>query len=132
MARLAHLWRMSEKIEVLYNADCPVCRVEIDAYRRRADRQGLAMEFHGLEDSARFGLTPDRAAQSLHLRKDGQVLEGLAAFRALWSAMPGLRWLAWLTGLPVVAPLADRVYRHVLAPLLYRAHLRRMRRQGRN
>jgi predicted DCC family thiol-disulfide oxidoreductase YuxK len=120
---------MSDKIEVLYNAECPVCRVEIDAYRRRAEKEGLAMEFLGLEEAGRFGLTADRAAQSLHLRKDGEVLEGVAAFRTLWSAMPGLRWLARLTGLPVVAPLTDWIYRRVLAPLLYRAHLRRQRRE---
>ncbi|MCU0815520.1 MAG: DUF393 domain-containing protein [Cypionkella sp.] len=120
---------MSDKIEVLYNAECPVCRVEIDAYRRRAEKEGLAMEFLGLEEAGRFGLTADRAAQSLHLRKDGEVLEGVAAFRTLWSAMPGLRWLARLTGLPVAAPLTDWIYRRVLAPLLYRAHLRRQRRE---
>ena len=47
-----------------------------------------------------------------------------------WSALPGWRWLARVTGLPLIRPLTDRLYRGIAAPLLYRAHLRRERRKS--
>jgi predicted DCC family thiol-disulfide oxidoreductase YuxK len=113
---------------VLYNDTCPVCAFEIGHYRRGAARDGLALRFDPIARAADWGLAPDAAARRLHVRQDGRVLAGFAAFRALWAAMPGWRWLAWLTGLPVIRPLAAGVYDRLAAPLLYRAHLRRLRR----
>ena len=55
-------------------------------------------------------------------------MSGLDAFRALWFAMPRYRWLARITGLPLVRPVLAFVYDRLAAPLLYRAHLRRQRR----
>jgi predicted DCC family thiol-disulfide oxidoreductase YuxK len=118
---------MAQETRVLYNETCPVCRVEIDGYRRRALAKGLPIRFDTLDQAKDWGLTPDEAARQLHVWQDGQVLSGLPAFRALWFAMPGWRWLARITGLPVVRPLADVLYRRIAAPLLYRAHLRRQR-----
>jgi predicted DCC family thiol-disulfide oxidoreductase YuxK len=119
---------MSEETRVLYNHTCPVCRVEIDAYRRRAAAQGLPIRFDTLDRAEDWGLTSDQAARELHVWHEGKVLSGLAAFRALWAAMPGWRWLARVTGWPGVRSLADLLYRRVAAPVLYRAHLRRQRR----
>jgi hypothetical protein len=42
--------------------------------------------------------------------------------------MPGWRWLARITGWPIMRSVADLLYSKVAAPLLYRAHLRRSRR----
>lgn len=120
---------MSDETHVLYNADCPVCRVEIDSYRRRAVRDGLPLRFDTLEEAASWGITPDQAARRLHVRQGGQVLSGLPAFRALWSEMPGFRWLAWVTGLWGVRQVAGAVYDHVLAPGLYAMHVRRERKR---
>ncbi|MDM7932781.1 thiol-disulfide oxidoreductase DCC family protein [Tabrizicola sp.] len=119
---------MAEETRVLYNETCPVCRFEIDAYRRRALADGLPIRFDTLDSAAEWGLTNDQAARQLHVWQDGRVLSGLAAFRALWLAMPRWRWLASLTGLPILRPLSEWVYARILAPLLYRAHLRRMHR----
>jgi predicted DCC family thiol-disulfide oxidoreductase YuxK len=115
---------MSET-EVLYNDTCPVCRFEIDAYARRAVADGLPIRFDRLDRAADWGLTPDQAARALHVRQNGVVLSGLPAFRALWAAMPRWRWLARVTGWPVVRPICAAIYAWVLAPLLYRMHRRR-------
>jgi predicted DCC family thiol-disulfide oxidoreductase YuxK len=119
---------MTHETRVLYNETCPVCRIEIDAYRRRAAAKGLPIRFDRLDRAEDWGLTADQAARRLHVWQDGQVLSGLDAFRALWSAMPGWRWLARATGWPLVRPLARLLYDRVAAPLLYRAHLKRQRR----
>lgn len=120
---------MTDETRVLYNQDCPVCRFEIETYRRRAGSLGLPIRFEGLDRAGDWGLTPDQAARQLHVRQNGRVLSGLAAFRALWSVLPGWRWLSRLCGWPVIRPLSEFVYARVLAPVLYRAHLRRQRRR---
>lgn len=117
----------SEETHVLYNETCPVCRFEIDAYRKRTTADGLPIRYDGLASAADWGLTPDQAARRLHVRHNGQILSGMPAFRALWGAMPRWRWLARLTGLPVIAPLTSALYDHVLAPILYHMHLRRQK-----
>jgi predicted DCC family thiol-disulfide oxidoreductase YuxK len=119
---------MTNETRVLYNETCPVCRFEIDAYRRRALADGLPIRFDALDSAADWGLTQDQAARQLHVWQDGRILSGLDAFRALWSALPRWRWLARLTGLPILRPLADALYTRLAAPLLYRAHLRRLKR----
>lgn len=117
---------MSDDIRVLYNHTCPVCRFEIGSYRRLALRKGLPIRFDQMDLATDWGLTPDDAARRLHVWHDGQVLSGMDAFRALWSAMPRWRWLARITDWPMVRPLANGIYDRIAAPLLYRAHLRRM------
>jgi predicted DCC family thiol-disulfide oxidoreductase YuxK len=119
---------MTSETRVLYNHTCPVCRVEIDAYRRRALAEGLPIRFDPLDRAEDWGLTRDQAARQLHVWQDGRVLSGLPAFRALWAAMPRWRWLARVTGWPVIRPVAGWLYAGIAAPLLYQAHLRR---QGR-
>ena len=119
---------MTDEVRVLYNHTCPVCRFEIDGYRRRAVRDGLPVRFDKLDLAADWGLTPDEAARRLHVWQDGRVLSGMDAFRALWSAMPRWRWLARITDWPVVRPLANGIYDRNAAPLLYRAHVRRVAR----
>jgi predicted DCC family thiol-disulfide oxidoreductase YuxK len=119
---------MADEIRVLYNDTCPVCRFEINAYRRRAQAEGLPIRFDVLDRAEDWGLTPDQAARQLHVWHSGKVLSGMAAFRALWSAMPRWRWLARVTGWPMIRPLANLAYDRIAAPILYRAHLRRQRR----
>ena len=122
---MVYVQSMDQETRVLFNHTCPVCRAEISAYQRRALRDGLPIRFDPLDRADDWGLSTDEAARRLHVWHDGKVLSGLDAFRALWQQMPHLRWLAWLTGFPGVYGLTRRVYDHILAPILYRAHLRR-------
>ena len=119
---------MNDDMRVLYNDTCPVCRFEIDGYRKRALAEGLAIRFDDLTRTADWGLTPDMAARRLHVIQGGKLLSGMPAFRAIWTAIPRLRWLARLSGLPVIRPASEALYDHVAAPLLYRSHLRLQRR----
>lgn len=117
---------MTQETRVLYNDTCPICRFEIDHYRKgTAD---LPIRFDQLSKAAEWGISPDQAARRLHVLHKGELLSGMAAFRALWSEMPRYRWLARLTALPILRPLMDGLYDRIAAPLLYRAHLRRVSR----
>ncbi|MFN4160132.1 MAG: thiol-disulfide oxidoreductase DCC family protein [Gemmobacter sp.] len=123
---------MADNIRILYNDTCPLCSWEVGHYRRAAGEAGGGaggVAFDSLDRAADWGMTEDQAARALHVRRDGQVLQGLEAFRAVWAALPGWRWLARLTGLPVVRPVIGFVYDRVAAPVLYRAHLRRQARR---
>jgi len=114
-------------IRVLYNADCPVCRAEIDHYAAHAAARDLPIRFDDLNgpDITLWGVTPDAAARRLHVLHEGRVVAGVEAFRLLWDAMPRYRWLARVTGWPGVRQAATLIYDRVAAPYLYRAHLRR-------
>jgi predicted DCC family thiol-disulfide oxidoreductase YuxK len=116
---------MVDETRVLYNETCPVCRFEINGYARRVAAEGLPLRFETLDHAQAWGISVQEAARRLHVIHQGQLLSGMAAFRALWSQMPRWRWLAKLTALPLIAPVTDFVYEHVLAALLYRAHVRR-------
>lgn len=118
------------EIHVLYNGGCPICASEIAAYRRAAARAGAPLVFHDLRgaDLAAWGLRPDQAARRLHVRIGDATLSGVDAFRCIWGALPRLRWLAALTGLPGLRWVADRVYDRVAAPALYALHRRRLAR----
>ena len=117
---------MSET-EVIYNAECPVCRFEIDHYRDYAAARALPLQFShiGADGLLEHGITEDMAARRLHVIKDGAVLSGVPAFAVLWAEMPRYRWLAKLVGLPVIKQLSAFGYDYVLAPTIYRWHLRR-------
>lgn len=119
---------MSDDTKVLYNADCPVCSFEIDHYAAYAAREGLAIRFDDLNSSAlaQWNITADEAARRLHVLKDGEVYGGIPAFIVLWQDMPRYHWQARLVSLPGVNWLAVKGYDHVLAPLIYRWHLRRV------
>ena len=117
-----------EDTRVLYNDTCPVCSFEIGAYRRRAIKDGLPLQFDTLDRAAEWGITPDNAARRLHVLHKGQVLSGIPAFRALWGEMPHLQWLARLTGRRFIGAAAVTLYDQLLAPVLYSMHLRRQKR----
>ena len=121
---------MTDDTRILYNDTCPLCRFEVDHYRAAALRDGAPLRFDRLQDAASWGLTPDQAARRLHVLRDGNLLSGLEAFRAIWESLPRWRWLARVTGWPVLRPLVTLLYDRIAAPLLYCAHLRRQRRKG--
>ena len=119
---------MTDKTRVLYNGECPVCSYEINHYAAYSERTGLPIRFEDLNRDAldEWGLTPDAAARRLYVMKDGQLHSGIPAFIVLWQDMPRYRWLARLVALPGVKPLACFTYDYVLAPVIYRWHLRRV------
>ena len=114
--------------DVLYNATCPVCSVETNHYARLSRKHGLPISFDDLNAActlSKWGIDADAAAKRLHVQKEGKVYSGVPAFLALWQAMPGYRWLAKLISTPGVFHVSVWVYDFVLAPSLYRSHVRR-------
>lgn len=122
------------KTAVLYNADCPVCSLEINHYAAYSSREALPIRFDDLNTTntlEAWGIDQDRAARRLHVVKDGELLDGIPAFIALWEQMPKYHKLAKLVSLPGVYHLACVVYDVVLAPAIYWTHVRRTKKAAR-
>ncbi|MEP4195854.1 MAG: DUF393 domain-containing protein [Aliishimia sp.] len=117
----------TNETSVLYNASCPICRREIDHYRAYVQRTGSGVTFDDLNGTnlTRWGLDADTAARRIYVMKNGELISGMDAFRALWSEMPRYRILAWFTNLPGLRQGTHWIYENLAAPWLYRKHLKR-------
>ena len=125
---------VAEAVEVFYDAGCPVCRGEIDHYRRIARANAVAFEAVDIPEAsaalAPYRLDTTTLKRRLHVRDaNGTVHAGVDAFIALWQTLPGYRWLAWAARLPVVGAAAQLLYEGVLAPMLVAWNRRRDRRR---
>ena len=104
---------MQPEFTLLYDGQCPFCRLEVEWLQRRDRRARLAAIDIAADgfDAAAFGLTAADVHARLHgVRADGVVVEGMAAIRAAWAAA-GLGWaMAW-TGWPPLRWFADLGYR---------------------
>nr|WP_254448103.1 DCC1-like thiol-disulfide oxidoreductase family protein [Ruegeria arenilitoris] len=68
---------------------------------------------------ANFGndLTRQQAMDRFHVRlPDGKLVSGARGFTLLWDTLPKWRWLARLTRMPGITPMAELAYR-VFLPL---------------
>lgn len=103
---------MATEFTLLYDRECPFCRLEVEWLLRR-DRRGRlgAVDISAVGfDAARYGLDRERVHARLHgVRSDGTVVEGMAAIRAAWRAA-GLGWVMAPTGWPVLRWFADLGY----------------------
>lgn len=117
---------------VLYNSKCSICSAEIGHYARYAGKAGLTIQFDDLNIDAwsQWGLDRDKAARRFYVHHDGVLTSGVPAFLALWAQMPRYRLLGKLLGLPGIKQLASAAYDYILAPALYRSHLRRLRKSS--
>lgn len=111
-------------LTVLYDGACPLCRREIGVYRGLQANTPVC--FADISDAAQPlppGTTRAELLARFHVRTgDGQLLSGAQAFLALWGALPGWRWLAFLGRLPGAAWAMERTYRLFLRwrPMLQR------------
>ena len=119
-------------IRVLFNEDCPICNAEICHYRKYAEKKGIKLYFDklGETDLSLYGVSKDQGAKRLHIISDGQVIHGLPAFQKLWKEMPRYKILAILTNFPIVREIAALIYDKILAPLLYKSHLKRLQKNS--
>lgn len=104
--------RPGAPLTVYYDGGCPLCRREIAAYRRAQGAERLDWVDVSSASEARLGddLDHARALARMHVRDgDGRLIDGAAAFAALWSCLPRTRRLGQLAG--------SRVALFVLEPL---------------
>lgn len=87
---------------VYYDGSCPLCRAEIEFYRRSDNSDALSfIDVSESGASIPAGLTQQRALERFHVRAgNGQILSGAAAFVEVWARLPRWRWAARAAALP--------------------------------
>ena len=120
---------MPDQTQVFYDGGCPVCSREIAAYQNRPGSEAFEWVDIQCSDSGRLGpgLTHEQALARMHVRTpDGTLLSGAAAFGAIWSRLPGFRWLGRLVSIPPLSGVAELAYRgFVVVRKLWRPSARR-------
>src|SRR4051812_32829736 len=105
-------------LTVLYDGDCGFCR-RCAAVLRRLDGDAGRLRLWPLQHARNvYADAPDlaRLAESMHVRDaKGRWFVGARAWLRIARALPVLRPLAWLGGLPLVLDLAERVYSVIAA-----------------
>ncbi len=104
------------QFKVLYDGECPFCRLEA-RWLGRLDRRGrlllediAAPEF----DPAQYGATLPALMGTLHgIHADGRQTQGVETFRQAYRAV-GLGWVLAPTGWPILRPCFDFLY-HIFA-----------------
>jgi predicted DCC family thiol-disulfide oxidoreductase YuxK len=114
-----------DKVTIWFDGACPICRGEI-GLMKRLDRRG-AIEFVDASGTGPVACPVDRAELlvRLHAREGDRLLEGAAAFAAMWRAIPLLRPIGLLARRPRVLALLERCY---IAFLRVRPGLQRLAR----
>lgn len=101
------------RLVLYFDGSCPLCRAEIEHYRR-SDHSG-ALSFLDVSEtdaSVPAGLTQRRAMDRFHVRAgDGQLLSGAAAFVQVWARLPRWRWAARAAALPGALLALESGYR---------------------
>ena len=109
-----------ETLTVLYDGSCPLCQMEIAHLKGLASKQkSSALCFVDISPEGENG--PSFAADRAELmarfhvqQQDGSRLSGAAAFVAMWSRLPGWRWMARFSQLPGMLTLMELAYRAFL------------------
>ena len=122
-------------LTVCFNGACPVCRGEMDHYRRIADMHARPLGWSDINTSPelfeKHGIDFDTAMRRLHaIDADGRLIRGVDVFPAIWRHLPRYRWAAAVVAFPLVRPFAWVFYECLAAPLVYRWSRRRLRRLG--
>lgn len=99
---------------IFFDGLCQLCSREIALFERRVTDGSLAyvdIAAPGF-DAAAYGLDPMRIHKHMHVRNDetGEMLIGVSALAAMWECVPGFRWLAKFTRLPVIWQLSQLGY----------------------
>ncbi len=102
----------STSVTVWYDGGCPLCAREI-ALMKKLDRNDNIRIVDVEKDGATCPINRDLLLQRFHAREgeDGPLLDGAAAFAAMWRAVPGFRLLGLLARNRLVLWVLERLYR---------------------
>ncbi len=115
--------------EVFFDGSCPLCRSEINLYRKQ-DRTGR-LKFTDVSAPDAIlpeGLEKGAAMKRFHVfSASGEKLSGAAAFIELWAQLPGWRYVAAIARLRPLPWILEFLYQCFLPlrPLIVRAFTRR-------
>ncbi len=100
-------------LTLLYDANCPICSLEMDHLRER-NTEGRLVFVNITDpgfDASHYGTSlADMNAEIHGVQPGGRLLRGVEVLRLAYAAV-GLGWVMHATGWPVLRPMFDLVYR---------------------
>ncbi|PRX31880.1 Predicted thiol-disulfide oxidoreductase YuxK, DCC family [Meinhardsimonia xiamenensis] len=127
--------QQAPELTVFFDGACPLCRAEMDFWRRQPGAERIAFVDVARDDTVLpRGVGRAQARARFHVETaERRVISGAAAFLALIATLPRLRWLARIGRLPGIAQLLELSYRLFLRlrPALVAAHVRLRRHRSR-
>ena len=100
-------------INVFYDDRCPLCRREIEYYKKLSASteikwSGISQNISTLE---KYGIPYTESLKVLHaINEDNQMVYGVDTFILIWQQLPKWKWLAKFVGLPLIYQLSKGVY----------------------
>jgi ubiquinone biosynthesis monooxygenase Coq7 len=105
-------------LTVYFDGACPVCSREIAMYRRQPGAEACTWIDASACPDAALGpdLTRDAALARFHVRRaDGELVDGMRGFAALWRTLPRTAWLGRVASIWPIPIVLDAAYRAFLA-----------------
>ncbi len=101
---------------VYFDGSCPLCKAEIDYYRRKDTASVISFVDISQPDAIMpEGVDQQHAMERFHVRaSDGRILSGAAAFVEVWARLPKWRWVARAASLPGALAVLELGYRMFL------------------
>ena len=98
-------------LTLFFDAQCPVCRREMDSLRERDDAHRLRFaDVRAADFAVPAGTTLDRMLDAIHGRTaDGRLVVGVETLRLAYRAV-GLGWLIAPTAWPLLRAPSERAY----------------------
>lgn len=92
-------------MKIYYDGKCHLCAKEVKIYHKQNKEK--ALEFVDIMNPSfspeAEGLDPNGVHQRFHIKTDdGRILEGVEAFREIWSKLPQWKWAHKASGLPMI------------------------------
>jgi len=106
-----------DQIRVFYDGKCPLCKREINFYKRRAGAKKIIWEDVSRTLSIELlpGFNKTQALRRFHIfSEEYGLISGAAAFAALWKALPGFRWIGLVFRKQPLLFLLEILYRGFL------------------
>ena len=101
---------MSKKIQIFYDEWCPVCKKEINMYRKYNIDTLEYIDIRETNIHKKYNLDPVEIRKHMHALKDGKIYTGVDAFSLIWKEIPKFRWLDKVVNYKLVRPISDMGY----------------------
>ena len=100
----------SPRVKVWFDGACPLCIREI-SFMRRLDKRD-AIDFVDVSEGGdpSCPINQKELLARFHAEENGEVLNGAAAFAAMWRAIPVLRPLGLIAKNRMVLAVLERLY----------------------
>ena len=96
---------------VFYDGACPLCKREINHYKRRRGAESIAwIDINDKETFGCYGLDKKSAMERFHVLDGVTWRLGASAFVSIWRRLPAYNWLAKLVSSLHLIPALDFLY----------------------